>query len=195
MSTRAWGADAWLSRWLPLLRRSPARPVLELGCGRGRDTAVMVAAGCAVVAADRDIDALRECGERVPEARRVQLDLGAPPLPFLSERFPVVVASLSLHYFRWDVTVALAGEIARCLEPTGSLLVRLNSTEDVHHGAGAPEEIEPGLKLVEGAPKRFFDRAAVEALLRGWRIELLEHSTIDRYDQPKRVWEALARPL
>jgi hypothetical protein len=50
------------------------------------------------------------------------------------------------------------------------------------------------LKLFEGAPKRFFDRAAVEALLRGWRIDFLEHSTIDRYDKPKTVWEAVARP-
>jgi SAM-dependent methyltransferase len=194
VSPRARAGDPWLERWLPLLRRSPARAVLELGCGRGRDTATLVDAGCVVVAADRDIDALRECHARVPAARRVQLDLGAPPLPFASARFSVVVASLSLHYFRWDMTLDLAGEIARCLAPSGALIVRLNSSEDVHHGAAAPDEIEPGLKLVEGAAKRFFDRGAVEAMLHGWRIEFLEHSTIDRYDRPKTVWEAVARP-
>jgi SAM-dependent methyltransferase len=186
--------DQWLERWLPLLRGSSGGPVLELGCGRGRDTATLAAAGCTVVAADRAFDALRDCGARVPAARRVQLDLGAPPLPFASARFPVVVASLSLHYFAWDVTVALTSEIARCLQPSGALIARVNSTQDVHHGAAAPDEIEPGLKLFEGAPKRFFDRAAVEALLRGWRIDALEHSTIDRYDKPKAVWEAVARP-
>lgn len=184
--------DPWLERWLPLLRRSDG-PVLELGCGDGRDTATLVAAGCTVVASDRDIDALRACRARVPAARCVQLDLGAPPLPLASARFPVVVASLSLHYFAWDVTVALAAEIARCVQPSGALIARVNSTEDVHHGAAAPDEIEPGLKLFEGATKRFFDRASVEALLRGWRIDFLEHSTIDRYDKPKTVWEAVAR--
>ncbi|MET0850056.1 MAG: class I SAM-dependent methyltransferase [Candidatus Rokuibacteriota bacterium] len=194
MSPSGRAGDPWLERWLPLLGGSPAGPVLELGCGRGRDTATLVAAGRAVVAADRNLDALRECRARVPAARRVQLDLGAPPLPFASARFPVVVASLSLHYFAWDVTLVLAGEIARCLAPSGALILRLNSTEDVHHGAAAPDEIEPGLKLFEGAPKRFFDRAAVEALLRGWRIDFLEHSTIDRYENPKTVWEAVARP-
>lgn len=186
-------ADPWLDRWLPLLRdRSPAGPLLELGCGWGRDTATLLAAGGAVVAADIEHGALRGCAVRAPGARLIQLDL-ATPLPFGDGSFPVVIASLSLHYFPWPVTVQIVAEIGRCLRPAGMLIARFNSTEDVHHGAASVDEIGPGYKLFEGSPKRFFDRAAVVDLLRGWEIGFLEHAVIHRYDKPKAVWEAMAR--
>jgi hypothetical protein len=41
--------------------------------------------------------------------------------------------------------------------------------------------------------KRFFDEAAVRALLTpGWRIAHLAHRTIARYDEPKQTWECMA---
>jgi len=48
--------DPWLARWLPLLaERAGGRPVLELGCGGGRDTATLaeacrrIAVACSVL--------------------------------------------------------------------------------------------------------------------------------------------------
>jgi SAM-dependent methyltransferase len=166
--------------------------VLELGCGSGRDTTTLDAAGSRIAAADISEMALRDCARRVPRAGLVRLDI-LRPLPFKDRSFPVVIASLSLHYFTWPMTIRIVEEIDRCLYPGGALIARLNSTEDVHHGAAATEEIEPGLKLVNGSSKRFFDRTAVITLLAGWKICFLEHSVIDRYHRPKAVWEAMAR--
>lgn len=48
----------------------------------------------------------------------------------------------------------------------GILLVQLNSTKDVNHGAVGHEEIEPGFYLVNGERKRFFDQDSIDTLLR-----------------------------
>jgi hypothetical protein len=45
--------DRWLEPWLNTVReRAGPAPVLELGCGNGRDTATLAAAGVRVVAVD-----------------------------------------------------------------------------------------------------------------------------------------------
>ena len=52
--------------------------------------------------------------------------------------------------------------------------------------------IDDDYYLVDGEPKRFFDRAAATRLFaRGWRTLSLEEGVIDRYDHPKWVWETI----
>ena len=121
--------------------------------------------------------------ERVPSAIFHCQDIRAP---FPVERAGVVVASLSLHYFPWPETEALADRIRQLLLPAGVLLCRLNSTNDHHFGASGHPRIDDDYYMVDGEPKRFFDRAATERLFaRGWRTLSLEEGVIDRYDHPK----------
>ncbi|WP_390350115.1 hypothetical protein ACFJIS_12880 [Variovorax boronicumulans] len=48
---------------------------------------------------------------------------------------------------------------------------------------------------MDGIPKRFFDRAAVERLFAdGWQLQHLEEVRVLRYDEPKVAWEAVIRP-
>jgi SAM-dependent methyltransferase len=185
-------SDPWLTTWVPRIRDlSPDALVLELGCGAGRDTATLCVAGLAVVATDIARPSLRRVAEKARRAAAVQMDL-REPFPFRARSFQVIVASLSLHYFSWDRTTRAVDEVARCLRPGGLLLARFNSTKDVNHGAGVGEEIEPNLFRVGESHKRFFDRTDVVELLTGWRIERLEEKTIQRYEQPKVVWEVAA---
>jgi SAM-dependent methyltransferase len=184
--------DPWLDKWLPLIREKSAHgPVLELGCGYGRDTVDLLAAGCQVIAADISRENLTECATCVPEARLVQLDLGQS-LPFADHGLPVSVASLSLHYFSWEVTLQIASELRRCLTDGGLLLARFNSTNDLHHGAASPSEIEPNFYQVGSRTKRFFDENSVRLFLQDWEIQFLEENVIHRYQKPKSVWEAVA---
>jgi SAM-dependent methyltransferase len=186
--------DPWLARWLPLVaERARGRAVLELGCGDGRDSAVLAAAGHRLVGVDLSAEAVERARQRVPSAEFHCQDIRAP---FPVERAGVVVASLSLHYFPWPETVALVERIGRLLGPTGMLLCRLNSTNDHHFGASGHPRIEDDYYLVDGAPKRFFDRAAVDRLFfRGWRVLSAEELTIDRYDLPKSAWEVVVEKL
>ena len=185
-------SDPWLEPLLPLvLARMGSAPVLELGCGSGLDSAVLAAAGCRVVGIDLSAHAIAEAAARVPSGAFHCQDVRAD-FPASVARVGVVVASLSLHYFGWDETCALVARIRQILVPGGVLLCRLNSTQDHHYGASGHAEIEANYYLVDGEPKRFFDRAAVEALFgAGWAMRQLSEQTIHRYSHPKSAWEVV----
>ena len=173
-------------------QKSANGPVLELGCGNGWDTAELLAAGCTVVAADISSKNLAECIKAVRRADFVQLDNGKL-LSFANASINVIVASLSLHYFTWAVTMQIASELRRCLKTDGILLARLNSTHDYNFGAAtAVLPIEPNLYFIGTMTKRFFDEDHVRTFLQGWDIQFLEENTIHRYEKPKSVWEVMA---
>ena len=184
------GGDPWLERWLPLIaERAGGAPILELGCGTGLDTATLVRAGHRVVALDLSLASLALAKLRAPRASFHRQDL-RDPFPVGEASVHVVLASLSLHYFPWTETVALVARIRAALRPGGLLLCRLNSTADTHFGASGHPVLEENLYLVDGQPKRFFDRPSAERLFaHGWKILSIEAATIDRYDLPKSVWE------
>jgi SAM-dependent methyltransferase len=184
--------DPWLEKWLALIReKSAGGPVLELGCGRGWDTVDLLAAGCNVIATDISGENLAECAKPAPEAMLLQMDIGKP-LPFADHSIPVIMASLSLHYFSWEVTLQISSELKRCIKGGGLLLARFNSTNDLHHGASSPSEIEPNFYQVETRTKRFFDESGVRLFLQEWEVQFLEENLIHRYQKPKWVWEAVA---
>ncbi|MBS0428571.1 MAG: class I SAM-dependent methyltransferase [Proteobacteria bacterium] len=195
------GPDDWLPRWLPLLKASAAdaagAPVLELGCGPGRDTAMLVGAGLSVVALELSTARLDEARQRVPAGASFHTqDIRAPfPLDASSGRAGAVLASLSLHYFDWPEKLRLVARIRQTLQPGGLLVCRLNSVHDLHHGAQAGTPIDAADPLfvhVDGWDKRFFDRPQVEALFaRGWHWHHLEERTVMRYRLPKVLWEAV----
>ncbi len=171
--------------------RAGGRPILELGCGTGRDTATFLAAGHQVVAIDLSRLSLLRAKLRAARATFYRRDLRAP-FPLGAGGTRVVVASLSLHYFAWEETIALAERIRATLAPGGVLLCRLNSTDDTHFGAAGHDAIEENFYRVDGQPKRFFDRPAIERLFaKGWKILGLEAALIDRYSLPKAVWEVV----
>ena len=180
--------DPWLGRWLKLIgERAGGLPLLELGCGGGRDTEALAAAGHRVVAVDLSPESVAKARARVPQAEFHCQDIRAP-LPV--DVAGVVVASLSLHYFPWPETEALVGRIWSVLRPAGVLLCRLNSTSDRNFGASGHPQIDENFYLVDGAPKRFFDRAGIGRLFSsGWRTLGAEQRIIDRYERPKAAWE------
>ncbi|MDO9359816.1 MAG: class I SAM-dependent methyltransferase [Polaromonas sp.] len=185
-------SDPWLQRWLPLaVSHAGEGPVLEIGCGHGDDTAVLADAGLKVTAFDLSAASVAVARARVPSASFERRDI-RDPFPLADHQAGLVVASLSLHYFGWEETVAIVQRIHRALQPGGLLLCRLNSTEDHHFGASGHQEIEPNFFLVNGEPKRFFDEAAVKLLFaNGWRCLSLEHRVTRKYIKSKAVWEVV----
>lgn len=151
-------SDPWLQRWLPLaVTHAGQGPVLEIGCGHGDDTAVMAGAGLKVTAFDLSRTAVDVAKVRVPSARIECRDL-RDPFPVAPGQAGLVVASLCLHYFGWEETMAIVQRVREVLRPGGLLLCRLNSTEDHHFGASGHPEIEPHFYRVDGEPKRFLTR-------------------------------------
>lgn len=188
--------DDWLDPWLPRLRdAAQGLPVLELGCGRGADTATLVQAGFSVVGFDLDPDAVAQARLAAPTARLTCQDLRAP-FPLAPGAAGAVVASLSLHYFAWTETLALFDRVRAALHPGGVLLCRLNSTRDHHFGASGHPAIEPDYYLVDGQPKRFFDEAAARAVVaQGWQLQALAEKSTAKYGDEKWLWELAARRI
>lgn len=187
--------ELWLDRWKTLIaQQSPSPAILELACGNGRDTHWLARQGYVdVTATEISTEALSACSRAVPSAHLVCHDL-RQPLPFADARFNVVIASLCLHYFAWDMTQEIVRDIRRCASPHGLLLCRLNSTKDVHHGAIGHPEIGHHYYDVDGSSKRFFDEAEVVSLFAdGWDRLSMREVTIDRYEKPKTVWEVVLR--
>jgi ubiquinone/menaquinone biosynthesis C-methylase UbiE len=185
--------DAWLERWRHLLDAGPGSPVLELGCGDGRDARFLTERGFPVIATDLSEKALEITRRRAPAAKTQNVDL-TRGLPFPDESFGVIVASLSLHYFPWRQTTEILADVRRCLRPDGHLLARLNSTKDPHYRAAEKQPVENNFYLVEGMPKRLFDQQDLKALFReGWKISAAEELTTGRYGGRKLAWEVLAR--
>lgn len=185
-------ADPWLQNWIQLLRdHAGATPILELGCGIGKDTAILVEAEFHVVAVDLSSRAIERARDAVPQAEFHIRDLRAP-FPVNAAEVGVIIASLSLHYFAWLETLAIVERIRTTLRPGGALLCRLNSTNDHNYGAIGHQRIEDNYYLVQGEPKRFFDHTSIEAVFAtGWRMLSVAERVIERYAQSKVVWEVI----
>jgi SAM-dependent methyltransferase len=183
--------DRWLDKWLQLIcARARERPVLELGCGTGHDTAVLAAAGVQVIALDRSPDDIAAARARAPDAAFHCQDIRGTFPPGASN-LGVVLASLSLHYFDWRETQRLVRQIADTLDVGGVLVCRVNAVDDHSYGASGHPEIAPNYFLVDGEAKRFFDEAAIIELFRDWTTISRAHQIIDRYGAPKSVWETV----
>lgn len=167
--------------------------VFDAGCGYGADAEALADAGFRVVACDRRRPPGGSWG---PPVSFFLADLRR--LPLRAPTFSVVIASLSLHYLSWADTLAAFRSIGTLVAPGGCFLFRVNASDDVHHGAGQGEQLEPGFFRVpdplvsHSETKRFFTEADVRAVVPpGFAIEHLAHRTILRYEQPKQVWECL----
>ncbi|WP_207626942.1 class I SAM-dependent methyltransferase [Photorhabdus stackebrandtii] len=181
--------DRWLERWLPLIQaRAMGLAVLEIGCGDGRDTAIIHRAGLKVKAIDISSAMVKRASVRVPSAVFFVQDLRAP---FPIDRTGVVISSLSLHYFSWDETLDIIRRIRAVLWPGGILLCRLNSTKDVNFGAKGHAKIDNDFYLVHGTPKHFFDRSLIFKAFSGWKVLHIEEKETHRFILPKTIWEVI----
>ncbi|MHB9859084.1 class I SAM-dependent methyltransferase [Streptomyces sp. YIM S03343] len=97
-------------------------PILDLGCGAGRDANFFASRGKQVVAVDISQAMLREARQRIPAARESQIDfvcMDIRRLPFREKTFSGVWASGSLlHVPRTDLLPSLR-KIAKVLSPEG----------------------------------------------------------------------------
>ncbi|MDF2725084.1 MAG: haloacid dehalogenase [Paenibacillus sp.] len=184
--------DFWLEKFQPKLVSAPDGPVIDLGCGSGCDSLFLTERGYRVIACDFSSNALATIHTYIPGAETMLFDMTGG-LPFPDRSAKAIVADLSLHYFHWEDTVSVVSEIARVVGTGGLLLTRLNSTRDVHYGAGQGVELEHHYYEQAGQRKRFFDRADLERLFAGWTIDALTETDMHRYGKPKVCWELAAR--
>jgi SAM-dependent methyltransferase len=184
--------DLWLDDYRDILAASRNLPILDLGCGRGNDSLYLTERGYQVISCDKSEAAIESVRKYTPDARCMVLDM-LNGLPFDDDSFRIIIADLCLHYFKWDDTMRIVRDIRRVLKNSGVLLCRVNSVNDINYGAGQGEIIEEDYYDVNGNTKRFFDQTHAEALFSGWDVLNLRECRLDRFGQPKMLWEAAVR--
>jgi SAM-dependent methyltransferase len=108
--------SSWVARWAALIPQAqPRRQVLDLACGSGRHARLLASLGHAVIALDRNAEALATAaGEGIVT---VQHDLEAPDAawPFAPGSLAGIVVTNYLHR-------PLFGQLAASLAPDGVLI-------------------------------------------------------------------------
>ena len=104
----------------------------------------------------------------------------------LMECHLIIIADLCLHYFKEKDTFELLNEIRRILTVGGRLIFRVNSVNDVNHGAGQGNEIEHHLyETSDKRLKRFFDEKDIKFFFKDFDIEYLNEEIMTRYKLEK----------
>lgn len=104
----------WIVRFAGLI--PPGGSVLDVACGGGRHTRLLLARGHSVTAVDRDVSALADLPAR-PDLQRLETDLeDGRPFPLAGRQFAGIVVTNYLHRPLFPALVA-------ALAPSGVLLM------------------------------------------------------------------------
>lgn len=187
--------DNWLEEFLPIIQASQG-PILDIGCGSGNDTLYFIAHGKKVIACDQSPNAIENIKKNFPEIWEARCFNFLDGFDFQDGVFEVICADLCLHYFRMEDTRYILGELKRILVPGGHIFVRVNTINDVLHGAGQGEEIEKHLfKMEDGTIKRFFDDKDIESVFSDFEIVFCKEQKMHRYQREKVVYTVCLRKI
>ena len=166
--------DDWLDKFETIID-SCSTPILDLGCGSGNDTLYLI-------------------NKNFPEVYDTKCFNMLDGMPFDNNSFELIIADLCLHYFKEKDTFELLNEIRRILTVGGRLIFRVNSVNDVNHGAGQGNEIEHHLyETSDKRLKRFFDEKDIKFFFKDFDIEYLNEEIMTRYKLEKRLYRVCVR--
>ena len=185
--------DDWLDRFDEIIENTQ-KPILDLGCGGGNDTLYLISKGKQVISCDQSENAIKNIIKNFPEVKETRCFNMLEGIPFDDNSFDVVIADLCLHYFNDEDTKRIISDIHRILTPGGHLFLRVNSINDVNHGAGQGVELEHHVFESEGNTiKRFFDEDDIRYYFRDFTIEFLNEEIMTRYTIEKRLYRVCVR--
>jgi SAM-dependent methyltransferase len=137
-------AKSWAQHYLTGLPLDAHAPVLDHGCGRGRNAAILTRLGFDVAA--QDVGA-HPWWRRLPACRFQQVPAAAPRLPWVDNTFALALDVQVLHDLEESRVEILMSEMHRVLAPGGYwLLLEANATS---YGAWMPRRYWGRLHTLE----------------------------------------------
>ena len=139
IATRSESWHEYLQRFADVVRSSyrykadPSLPVLDVGCGPGRDSLLLAQMGFNVIAADLSemmLDEARKRCQDQPSAERItfrRMDMRTLDLPDAS--CAGLWASASFLHIPKRENLAVLKELARVLAPTGTLMLLVKESD------------------------------------------------------------------
>lgn len=161
--------DDWLDEFSSILE-SIDTTIIDLGCGvTGNNTLYLLEKGKKVLSCDFAEEALKEVS-KIPKAKVLLFGM-LDPFPFETSSVGLVIADLSLHYFRKKDTDKIIQEIKRILKPEGYLFFRVNSTSSTEYKKLIEKDekmLESNLFFNKNMEKRFFGENDLDSFFKGW---------------------------
>ena len=172
--------DIWISDYKSFLKNEGK--CLDLGCGIGQFSKVLMDYGYEVISADISKLAL----EKVKEFNKniVQLDM-RKNMPFNDEEFDLVFANLSIHYFSHKETVNLINEIKRILKNDGLFIGSVNSIKGLEKIKDTAKELEKHYYLNKERYIRLFDIDDIKNYLSDFSILKIDEKQTIRFENKK----------
>ena len=155
---------------------------LDLGCGVGQFTKNLMGYGYEVISSDISEIALRKVYEF--NKNIVKADM-RKPLPFENEKFDLVFANLSIHYFSDVDTKKLIDEIKRILKSDGLFIGSVNSMQKLQSIKDTAEILEHHFYLNKGKYIRLFDIKDLKKYLSIFNILKIEERETVRFGYKK----------
>ena len=147
-----------------------------------------------VISCDQSSNAINNIKKNFPEVYDTKCFNMLDGMPFDNNSFELIIADLCLHYFKEKDTFELLNEIRRILTVGGRLIFRVNSVNDVNHGAGQGNGIEHHLyETSDKRLKRFFDEKDIKFFFKDFDIEYLNEEIMTRYKLEKRLYRVCVR--
>ena len=183
--------DDWLEEFDDIIN-NVTTDIIDLGCGvTGNNTLYLLEKGKSVISCDFAKEALDVVG-KIKGSKTLCFDM-LDKFPFQDNSSELVIADLSLHYFRKDDTYRIIDEIKRVLKPNGYLILRLNSVNSTEYkklsNDNNIEKIEENLFFANNMEKRFFDKQSIDEFFNGLTPICVREENMSRYNPDKIVWK------
>ena len=148
--------------------------VLDVGCGPGRDTALLAERGCEVTGIDLSKGLITEARKRYPQ---LQFDIGSmTALPYSKDTFDGIWANASLLHLPTlaDVQQTLK-EFSRVLKPSGSVHISVKAQLSDAQTEVVTDELSGAKRFF-----RYFKKDALVQLLHEAGFEII---TIEQFNE------------
>ena len=186
--------DNWMSGYDEVINN--AVNIIDLGCGgsSASNTRYLLSLNKNVVSCDFSKTALDIVGA-IPNSKIKLFDM-LETFPFEDDFADIVVADLSLHYFKEEETFRVLSEIKRVLKKDGYLFFRLNSVNSIEFNniiKSGKQEVEPRLYLTNNLQKRFFNKDDILKFFFDWEIIEISEENMTRWSEDKIVWKCVVK--
>lgn len=188
--------DEWLEEF-ELIISNVETEIIDLGCGvTGNNTLYLLEKGKKVMSCDFAEEALNVV-KTIKGSKTLQFDM-LEDFPFEDNFTDLVIADLSLHYFKEIDTNRIINEIKRVLKPNGYLFFRVNSTNSTEYKKiieSGEKEIEPNLFFCKNMEKRFFNENDIKKFFNDFKLISLKEENMSRWCPDKIIWKCAAQNI
>lgn len=188
--------DEWLDKFIDIISNVKTE-IIDLGCGiTGNNTLYLLEKEKKVISCDFAEEALNRIKD-IKGSKTILFDM-LNKFPFEDNFTELIIADLSLHYFKKEDTKRIIKEIRRVLKPNGYLFLRVNSTNSMEYKKlieNGVEEIETNLFYASNMEKRFFYEIDIKDFFKDFEIICIKEENMGRYNTDKIIWKCAVKNI